>query len=73
MRILEQIVESYGLCPETGKLGSVCVTFQHIAGTASFPSSFKRIGFSCTYASEHGCTSMGETGADCPLFRAAKV
>ena len=70
---MNKIVVSCGLCPETGEMGEVRVKFQYIQGGPSFSSGFKRMGYSCEYAKDHGCAAKGGTGADCPLYRKAQI
>ena len=70
---MNKTVISRGPSPETGGTGEVRVKFQYVPGGPSFPSGFKRMGYSCEYASEHGCSAKGATGADCPLYRKAQA
>ena len=70
---MDKFVISRGPCPETGGLGEIRVRFHYIQGTVSFGSGFKRDGYACRYAEEHGCAAKGETGADCPLYRSARI
>ena len=61
-----------GFCPEVNRNMQIRVTFEELHLTTTLNTQYKKMGFHCEHRSEHGCTTCGSTGSDCPLFRAAK-
>lgn len=68
---MNKIVRISDCCPETGKIETVSVTFAEIRMTGARTPGQKVLGYSCTHASEHGCSSNGADGMLCPLYRRA--
>lgn len=69
MKYITKRIVSY--CPEAERAQSIEVKFAEILTLGAAAPGYKAINYHCGYADEHGCSSNGSNGADCPLFNKA--
>lgn len=61
-------VMASGFCPEANRNMQIRVTFEELNMLGSRETHYRKVGFLCDHYSEHGCSTCGSTGSDCPLF-----